>query len=161
QALRTAGVSASVIWTEDWRGGGDGDTGYALKENWHVDRSLYPDFEQVATDLHGMGYSWLTYNNTFIDSTAAVSSEAQAAGYPIKDSSGGSFTFTGVKFNPSTMLDLSNPVAVSWAKSVMTEGRTLGSDGWMADFAEWLPTDAVLASGESALAVHNRYTVDW
>ncbi|HEY5951864.1 MAG TPA: TIM-barrel domain-containing protein [Kofleriaceae bacterium] len=161
QSLRTNGVASSVIWTEDWRGGGDGSTGYALKENWRVDRSLYPDFEQVATDLHGMGYAWHTYHNTFIDSTADVYSEAIANGYPIKDDNGGSFSFTGVKFNPSTMLDLSNPASVTWAKSVMTEARALGSDGWMADFAEWLPTNAVLASGESALAVHNRYPVDW
>jgi alpha-glucosidase (family GH31 glycosyl hydrolase) len=161
QSLRTNGVASSVIWTEDWRGGGDGAIGYALKENWRVDRSLYPDFEQVANDLHGMGYAWHTYHNTFIDSTADVYGEATAAGYPIQDASGSSFTFTGVKFNPSTLLDLSNPAAVTWAKSVMTEARTLGSDGWMADFAEWLPADAQLASSEDALAVHNRYTVDW
>jgi hypothetical protein len=28
--LRAAGISSSVIWTEDWRGGGDTSTGYAL-----------------------------------------------------------------------------------------------------------------------------------
>ena len=72
QSLRTNGVSSSVIWTEDWRGGNEGSTGYTLKENWRVDRSLYPDFEQVSTDLHGMGYSWLTYHNTFNDSTADI-----------------------------------------------------------------------------------------
>ncbi len=161
QALRDAGIAASVIWTEDWRGGTDGSLGYALKENWRVDRTLYPDFEQVADDLHGMGFAWHTYHNTFIDSTADVYAEAVGAGYPIQAAAGGTFIFTGVKFNESTLLDLTNPAATTWAKSVMTEARTLGSDGWMADFAEWLPTDAVLASGEDALAVHNRYPVDW
>ncbi|HEX7096326.1 MAG TPA: TIM-barrel domain-containing protein, partial [Acidimicrobiales bacterium] len=161
QALRDNGVASSVIWTEDWRGGADGAFGYALAENWRVDRSLYPDFEQVADDLRSMGFAWHTYHNTFIDSTADVYAEAVAGGYPIQSAAGGPFIFTGVKFNDSTLLDLTNPAAVTWAKSVMTEARTLGSDGWMADFAEWLPTDAVLASGEDALAVHNRYTVDW
>lgn len=161
QALRDNGVASSVIWTEDWRGGADGAFGYALAENWRVDRTLYPDFEQVADDLRGMGFAWHTYHNTFIDSTADVYAEAVAGGYPIQSAAGGPFIFTGVKFNDSTLLDLTNPAAVTWAKSVMTEARTLGSDGWMADFAEWLPTDAVLASGEDALAVHNRYTVDW
>jgi sulfoquinovosidase len=161
QSLRTNGVSSSVIWTEDWRGGDEGATGYALKENWRVDRSLYPDFEQLATDLRGMGFAFHTYHNTFIDSTADVYGEAVGAGYPIRDGNGATFMFTGVKFNPSTMLDLSNPAAVTWAKSVMSEAIALGSDGWMADFAEWLPTNATLASGEDALAVHNLYTVDW
>jgi len=161
QKLRDSGISASVIWTEDWRGGGPSSTGYALEEDWRVDRTLYPDFEQLATDLHGMGYAFHTYHNTFIDSTADVHAEAIANGYAIEKEDGQAYSFTGVKFNPSTLLDLSNSAAVTWAKSVMSEAITLGSDGWMADFAEWLPHDAVLASGEDALAVHNRYPVDW
>ncbi len=161
QSLRANGVASSVIWTEDWRGGAQGDFGYALKENWRVDRSLYPDFEHVASDLHDMGFAWHTYHNTFIDSTADVYDEAVANGYSVQDGNGGAFVFSGVKFNPSTMLDLTNPAAVSWAKSVMSEAITLGSDGWMADFGEWQPHDVTLASGESALAVHNRYAVDW
>ena len=36
-----------------------------------------------------------------------------------------------------------------------------GQGGWMADFGEYLPFDAVLASGESAAAVHNRYPELW
>ncbi len=161
QSLRDNGVSSSVIWTEDWRGGENSSTGYALEENWRVDRSLYPDFEQLANDLRGMGFAFHTYHNTFIDSTADVYSEAVANGYPIQDGNGATFMFTGVKFNPSTLLDLSNPAAVTWAKSVMSEALALGSDGWMADFAEWLPHNATLASSEDALAVHNRYTVEW
>ncbi|MEO8705150.1 MAG: TIM-barrel domain-containing protein, partial [Kofleriaceae bacterium] len=161
QKLRANGIAASAIWTEDWRGGVDGALGYELEEDWRVDRTLYPDFEQLGTDLRGNGFAFLTYHNTFIDDTADVSAEAIAGGYPIKTRDGDIYRFTGVKFNPSTLLDLSNPAAVTWAKGVMSEVIPLGSDGWMADFAEWLPHDAVLASGESALAVHNRYPVDW
>jgi sulfoquinovosidase len=160
-ALRTAGVSSSVIWTEDWRGGGNSSTGYALHEDWKVDRALYPDFEALASDLHGMGFAFHTYHNTFIDQTADIYTEAVAGGYPIENADGTSYSFTGVKFTPSTLLDLTNPQAVSWAKDVMTQAITLGADGWMADFAEWLPTDATLFSGEDPMIAHNRYTVDW
>ena len=161
QKLRSLNISSSVIWTEDWRGGNFGATGYALEEDWNADPVLYPDFSTVASDLRGMGFAWHTYNNTFIDSSADVHAEAVAAGYSIKDANGAEYSFTGVKFNPSTMLDLTNPAAVAWAKGVMTEGYAAGADGWMADFAEWLPTDATLATGEDAMLVHNRYTVDW
>ena len=161
QALRTNGVASSVIWTEDWRGGGDGAFGYALHEDWRVDRAMYPDFEQVASDLHGMGFAFHTYHNTFVDSSADIYNEVVASGYAIEDGNGAPFHFTGVKFNPSTLLDLTNPVAVDWGKRVMREAIALGSDGWMADFAEWLPTDCVLASGEDPMLVHNRYPVDW
>jgi alpha-glucosidase len=161
QALRDNGVSSSVIWTEDWRGGAAGSDVYTLAENWRVDRTLYPDIEQLASDLHGEGFAFLVYNNTFLDSTGDVYQTALDGGYSIHDTTGASYTFTSVKFSPASLLDLSNADAVTWAKSVMTEGLTDGADGWMADYGEWLPTDAVLASGESALAVHNRYPVDW
>lgn len=160
-ALRTAGVAASVIWTEDWRGGEDSSFGYALHENWRVDRTMYPDFEQLADDLRANGFAFHTYHNTFIDDTADIRAEAEAAGYTIHDAAGAPYKFTGVKFNPSTLLDLSNPAAVAWAKDVMGEAITIGSDGWMADFAEWLPPDARLASGEDPMRAHNRYPVDW
>lgn len=157
--LRTTGVAASVIWTEDWRGGENTSLGYALHEDWRVDRTMYPDFEQLATDLRATGFAFHTYHNTFIDDTADIAGEATGAGYAIQRD--GTYKFTGVKFNQSTMLDLSNPAAVTWAKGVMGEAITIGSDGWMADFAEWLPTDVQLASGEDAALAHNRYPVDW
>jgi len=164
QQLRTAGVSASVIWTEDWRGGGDTSTGYALQENWQVSRALYPDFEQLASDLHGEGYQFLVYNNTFLDATGDVYAEATNAGYAIhvaNDPNNATYSFSGVTLGPSSMLDLTNPAAVSWASGVMGEAIALGADGWMADFGEWLPIDAQLASGASALLAHNHEPVAW
>ncbi len=157
---RAAGVAVSVIWSEDWRGGKDEGTGYSLDEDWHYDTTLYPDFPQLADDLHGLGFDFLTYNNTFVDSEADVFTEATTAGYTIhKD--GQPYTFDGVKFRSTTLLDLTNPTAVAWAKDVYKVGLAAGADGWMADYGEWLPTDAVLASGEDALLVHNRYPRDW
>jgi len=161
QALRDAGVAAGVIWTEDWRGGNDEGTGYVLEEDWRVDRDLYPDFEAVAADLATNGYQWLIYANTFLDESADVFDEAIDAGFTIHDDTGAPYLFTGVKFRDATLLDLTNPDAVVWAKQTFQEALELGADGWMADFGEWLPTDAVLASGEDAMLVHNRYPVDW
>ncbi len=159
--LRANGIASSAIWAEDWRGGSDGATGYALDEDWRIDRALYPDVEQLSAELRGQGFAFLTYHNTFIDESADIYEEATTAGYAIKDADGNPYEFTGITFKPSTLLDLTNTEGYAWAKGVMGEARTVGSDGWMADFAEWQPTDAVLASGEDALAVHNRYPVDW
>ncbi len=36
-----------------------------------------------------------------------------------------------------------------------------GFSGWMADFGEYLPTDAVLYSGESAELIHNTWPARW
>ena len=37
----------------------------------------------------------------------------------------------------------------------------IGIAGWMADFGEYLPTDASLADGSDAMAAHNRWPVLW
>jgi len=160
-ALRVDDVPSSVIWTEDWRGGNHEGTGYVLEEDWEVDRDLYPDFETLADDLHDLGYKFFTYNNTFLDSRVPAHDEAVAGDYTIHDKDGGVYLFTGVKFEDTTLLDLSNPDAVAWGKQKYRDGLELGADGWMADYAEWLPHDAVLASGEDAMARHNYYPVDF
>lgn len=162
--LRAADIPASVIWTEDWRGGNDqsgGAAGYVLEEDWRLDRTLYPNFEQLADHLHQNGFKFLTYANTFIDSESDVFNEALQLGHEIRRADGSPYLFTGVKFRDSSLLDLTSPAAVAWAKAVYTEAITAGSDGWMADFAEWLPTDAHLASGVNAVDYHNVYAVDW
>ena len=159
--VRQEDLAVAALWTEDWRGGEEEGGGYVLDEDWELDREQYPNFEALAGELHDEGYKFLVYHNPFLTSTAPVFDEAVAAGYPIRDSDGGPYLFEGVKFAPTTLLDLSNPEAWEWAKQKYLDSLELGADGYMADFAEWLPTDAVLASGESALMQHNLYPLDW
>ena len=159
--LRAQGVPSSVIWTEDWRGGEFDGTGYTLDEDWNVDRVTYPDFEDVADDLHSLGFKFLTYNNTFLTVGVDVWDEAETNGYTIQDKDGQPYIFMNAKFEDASLLDLSNPAAWDWAKEIYKAGLRLGSDGFMADFAEWLPTDAVLFSGEDAAAAHNVYPVEY
>ncbi|MEM9195411.1 MAG: TIM-barrel domain-containing protein [Myxococcota bacterium] len=160
-ALRTEGIPTSIIWTEDFRGGGDTGTGYGLEEDWRIDRDLYPDFEALADELHGLGFKFLTYNNTFLVTDVDVYDEAVSGGHVITKQDGSPFLFFGPTFEETTLVDLSSPTAVEWMKDIYREQTTAGADGWMADFAEWLPHDAVLASGEDALAAHNLYPVEY
>jgi alpha-glucosidase len=160
QKLRDQDVPASVIWTEDWRGGRADGLGYTLDEDWRVDRDLYPDFEQLADDLHDSGFKFLTYNNTFLSEGVDVWAEAVAGGYTIKNDQGQPYLFQSPKMENASLLDLSNPDARQWARGVYREGLLLGADGYMADYCEWLPTDAVLFSGEDAQAAHNLYPVE-
>lgn len=159
--LRDEGIAASVIWTEDWRGGAVGSTGFALEEDWRVDRDLYPDLEGLAEELEDLGFAFLTYQNSFIDQAADVYDEAVSGGYVVEDQDGGPYLFDGVRFEPTALLDLTSQDAVAWAQDVFRQGIAMGVDGWMADFAEWLPTDALLGGGADALGYHNRYPVDW
>jgi alpha-glucosidase len=66
-----------------------------------------------------------------------------------------------VRFKQTTLVDLSNPAARDWMAASMSAALALGMDGWMADYAEWLPADARLASGSDAEREHNLYPVEW
>jgi alpha-glucosidase len=158
-ALRDAGAPSSVIWTEDWRGGTFSGNNYTLNEEWDVDRTLYPDFEQVAQDLHAEGFKWLVYFNSFVEQDSAAWPETQPNGYLISQS-GAPYTFTDAKFNPASMVDLSQPAAFDWAVGKMSAAIALGADGWMGDYGEWLPADATLTGG-SGLDLHASYPVLW
>ncbi|HOX42603.1 MAG TPA: glycoside hydrolase family 31 protein [Myxococcota bacterium] len=157
--LRSEGVPCSAIWTEDWRGGTRSGDAYTLDEDWEVDRALYPDFEALAADLHAQGFKFLTYYNTFLDSEVGTYAEAVSLDHTIRDAAGAPYLFTSGKFTPTSLVDLSSPAAVAWTKQKHRDGLALGADGYMADFAEWLPPDAVLASGEDAALAHNLYPV--
>lgn len=159
--LRAEGVASSVIWTEDWRGGNDEDFGYTLEEDWEVDRELYPDFETLADELHAEGFKFFIYHNSFLDAEVPAYDEAVAGGYTIENADGEPYLFDGVKFRETTLLDLSNPDAVAWGTQKYRDSLELGADGYMADFAEWLPHDAVLHSGADPLAAHNLYPVEF
>jgi len=159
-ALRAAGAPSSVIWTEDWAGGSFTGDDYSLNEEWDVDRTLYPDFEQVASDLHGEGFKWLVYFNSFVEKQSAAWPETQPNGYLIGAPDGGTYTFTDAKLLGASLVDLSQPAAVAWAVGKMQAALTLGADGWMGDFGEWLPTDATLTGG-SGLDLHNTYPLLW
>ncbi len=159
--LRAEGIATSAIWTEDFRGGVQGGLGYALDEDWRFDAVLYPNIDQLAARLHSQGFAFLTYANTFLDIEGDVYKEATSSGYAIKDAAGAPFMFDSVTFRKSTLLDLTNPAGVTWAKGVLGEMLRDGADGWMADFAEWLPHEAKTASGVSGMIEHNRYPVQW
>ncbi len=158
--LREKGAPSSVIWTEDWRGGGPDPVvpdGYTLKERFDVDRELYPDFEAIANELHASGFKWLVYFNPFLAKDLPNWNELQ--GYAIKKN-GAPYIFGNASLKDSSMLDLTSPPARDWVVEKMKTVLTLGADGWMGDFSEWLPTDAEIANG-NALETHNRYPLLW
>jgi alpha-glucosidase (family GH31 glycosyl hydrolase) len=158
--LRDAGAPSSVIWTEDWRGGEWNGDRYSLVEEWDLDRTLYPDFEAVARDLHADGFKWLLYFNPFVQTTTRAWPETAPNGLLVRKSDGSPYTFGNAKFEDASLVDLSDPRGKAWAVAKMKAAIALGADGWMGDYAEWLPTDATLTGG-SGLDLHNRYPVLW
>lgn len=155
--LREHRIPSGALWTEDFRGGAFYGDSYRLHEEWDVDRELYPDVEGLARKLHAQGFRFLAYHNTFLTSDTRVLEEARAAGVVLQHPAGGEYTFTGVKFSDTALVDLTHPGAEAFVVDRLAKLISYGFDGWMADYAEWQPADAVLADGGSAEAFHNVY----
>ncbi|GAB4301106.1 MAG: hypothetical protein Kow0090_16670 [Myxococcota bacterium] len=158
--LREKGIPTSVIWTEDWRGAEWRGDNYVLKEEWELDREIYPDFEELAEELHSLGFKFLVYFNTFVYKGTKSWDETADKGYLIKDKRGNPYIFSGAKMEDTSLIDLSNPDARKWALSKLTAAIALGADGWMGDYAEWMPTDAYTYEGDG-LSQHNIHPVQW
>lgn len=163
--LRDNDIPSSAIWSEDWRGGEDSGDLYRLDEDWRLDRDVYPDFEELAAELQAMGFAPQVYFNTFVTQSGDVFDEITENGYAILHEEGGPYMFDGAdrNFSPTALLDLTNEDAVRYMREEHLEvALELGSMGWMADYAEWMPVQgAKLASGEDPAVLHNEYPVLW
>ena len=76
-ALRGAGATSSVIWTEDWKGAEKTAYGYHLTTDWDLDESLYPDASELDAELEAAGFKWLAYFSPFVGQESDNWKEAQ------------------------------------------------------------------------------------
>ncbi|GDX81914.1 hypothetical protein LBMAG42_37250 [Deltaproteobacteria bacterium] len=156
--LREAGASATVIWSEDWRGGEELAFGYHPRPEWAVDETLYPDPSGIDASLEALGFKWMAYFAPFlVEDTAAWD---EAIDFAIRDDKGEAYTFLGPSLETSTTIDLTDSAAYDWAVSKMEACADIGFDGWMTDYGEWLPTDAELAKGNAEVD-HAAWPVLW
>lgn len=173
EALRARGTPIAAFWIQDWVGQRTTSFGKQLWWSWTLDEDHYPGWDELVADLGREGIAVLTYVNPFLVDVGAAAggvggdrrnlfAEAEAAGYLVKEPGGAPYMIPNTDFSAG-LLDLSNPAAAAWFKASVLEGEVIarGARGWMADFGEALPYDAVLASGEPAASYHNRYPVEW
>lgn len=160
--LREAGVPSSAIWSEDWIGGEQSNAGYRLSYAWAWDPETYPDLPGDVAWLHGQGFAFLAYFNTFVPQPTAMYAEGIEGDYLVKDDAGEVITFQDPAFRPAALIDLTNAEARSWMmRYKRLAADSYGIDGWMADFSEWLPVEARMADGRDGWAAHNTYPLDY
>src|SRR5699024_1171728 len=144
------------------------DFGDRLWWNWVLDRERYPGWEDMVAALGARGIRVLTYVSAFlvdpsdkpVPASRNLFAEAESSGFLVRHPSGGPYLLDQGGFS-AALVDLTNPAAVAWFRDVIAdEVAGVGADGWMADFGEGLPFDAVLHSGTPA-EWHNRWPVAW
>eukprot|EP00602_Paraphysomonas_sp_CaronLab_P004374 CAMPEP_0185032268 /NCGR_PEP_ID=MMETSP1103-20130426/20220_1 /TAXON_ID=36769 /ORGANISM="Paraphysomonas bandaiensis, Strain Caron Lab Isolate" /LENGTH=825 /DNA_ID=CAMNT_0027568097 /DNA_START=78 /DNA_END=2555 /DNA_ORIENTATION=- len=164
------GVPLTGVWIQDWVGLRHAYDGDRLVWNWELDTDYYYGWNDLLEEWKKSDVRVLTYVNPFFSSPVNISSgyrhnyyeEGVSKGYFVHDQYGDSYVLHSGSID-FCMVDLSNPDARIWMKDILKNEmiRKSGSSGWMADFGEYLPFDAVLFSGEDAASYHNRYPEEW
>jgi alpha-glucosidase len=168
ERLEALDTPLAAFWLQDWVGQRQTFFGSQLWWNWELDRELYPEWESLVERLEEAGARTLLYLSPFLADAADKPNarrnlfrEAAESGYLVRDRAGEPYMVEITDFS-AALLDLTNPEARAWIKEIIRETLLgLGASGWMADFGEGLPYDAVLTSGESAASYHNRYAEEW
>jgi len=184
-ALEAADIPVTAMWVQDWGGhrrnfdGGDG-----VQYRWAPDEVCneldangvpipkdvcYPDIAGMVAGLHARGYKFLAYANPFLvtDLDARFSpnhfAQMDAAGLLMKNPAGATNVFFGANIpQRDGHADLTLPAAREYIKDALRKMvRDYGFDGWMADFSEWTPLDAVVSDGTDAIEVRNTYPTQW
>ncbi len=161
EKARAAGVPAAGIWAQDWQGINMTSFGQRLRWNWVWDQDRYPGLDKEIRALKGEGVRFLGYINPYVGAGMSLFNEAAAEGYLAKDSRGADYLVDFGEFDAG-IVDLTNPRAFDWYKGVIKKNLIdFGLSGWMADFGEYLPTDAFLHSGLNAERAHNEWPALW
>lgn len=161
RTAKEAGVPVAGIWAQDWEGIRITSFGQRLRWNWLWDTERYPRLDEKIPQWKREGVRFLGYINPYVLKDHSLYQEALEKGFLALNTLGGPYLVDFGEFDAG-IVDLTNPEAYSWYRDIIKRNLIeFGLSGWMADFGEYLPTDAVLHSGESAELLHNRWPALW
>jgi sulfoquinovosidase len=169
EELEALGTPVAALWLQDWVGQRETSFGTQLWWNWELDENHYRGWRELGADLEDEGVRLMTYIGPWVADDVAekenhrrdLFEEAARSGYLVKNENGEPYTVKTTDFS-AAFVDLTNPQARTWIKDVVKEELLgNGASGWMADFGEGLPYDAVLFSGADPKSYHNRYAEEW
>jgi alpha-glucosidase (family GH31 glycosyl hydrolase) len=169
ERLDALDTPVAALWLQDWVGQRRTSFGTQLWWNWELDEDHYPDWNLLRVKLEERDVRLMTYVNPLLADDVAnkenyrrnLFAEAERNGYLVENGSGEPYRILTTDFSVG-FVDLTNPEARAWMESVIKEELLgNGASGWMADFGEGLPYDAVLSSGADPKSYHNRYAEEW
>ena len=162
-------AAVAAIWNQTWSGVSKTFIGEQVLWNWVQNPHYHPGWDNYVAELAALDIRVMCYINPMFRDLPEDAGEVKNLfqeglenGHYVRNQAGDSYLLEITAFEVG-MLDLTNPKAVAWMKDIIKIEmmQNAGCSGWMADFAEALPFDAVLHSGISAAAYHNLYPVEW
>ena len=160
--LDMSGIPYSAVWVQDWTGIRPNlDGGFGVEYRWRTDTELYPDLPGLVAYLHANGKRFLGYANPFIDPDLDHFEDMSSGDMLLKNADGEDY----VALAPNVLSAHPDFTAPQTEAYVQAELRAMvqdiGMDGWMADFGEWAPLDAVVADGSDPIAYHETFPLRW
>lgn len=135
---------------------------------WYKER--VPDPEALISGLKRLGYRLCVWEYPYISVKSPLYQVAAQNGFFLKDSNGEPYVFEWdpLGFNqylsllsPSSIVDLTNPAAAEWYKSLHIPLLDQGVDVFKTDFGEQVPEDCYTFDGRSGREVHNEFAVTY
>jgi alpha-glucosidase len=168
ERLKALDTPISGFWLQDWVGQRETSFGTQLWWNWELDEDHYPGWDALEERLAEKGVRLMTYVGPWLADAAKkenhrrnLFAEAARKGYLVKNREDKPYRIPTTDFS-AALVDLTNPEARTWIKAIIKDELIgTGASGWMADFGEGLPYDAVLFSGADPKSYHNRYAEEW
>ena len=170
ERLTSAKVPVSALWIRDWTGSSPADGEKKVVLNWQLDRSHYPDWDELREKLAQNGARVCLCISPLLASDlgtlddprpSELYREAYERGYLVKRA-GVPLTLMNSSVH-TAMIDLSNPDARAWMKDLINRELIdiAQASGWAADSGEALPLDAELFDGGDPKAWQNQYPEEW
>jgi len=155
------GVPVCGVWCQDWCGKKVTAAGSQVYWNWSQDKVRYPNLKEEIAKLKEKGVRFLGYINPYLVKDGPMYNECKEKGYLVKNKDGDIYHIKSTTFY-AAMMDLTNEGMVQYLKETIIKENMLdlGIDGYMADFGEYLPFDAVLHNGD-AKELHNIWPTIW
>lgn len=155
------GINVSGVWCQDWVGKKMTSFGKRLRWRWQKDENTYPDLEDLIKELDKEGIKYLAYINPYLLEGTELFDYASKNGYFVKRENGEDYIADFGEFFCGS-IDFTNNYAMKWYKSIIKKNMIdIGIAGWMADFGEYIPVDAIFSNGKTGEEMHNRYPALW
>ncbi len=156
-----AGAKVSALWCEDWAGVRQTSFGTRLFWDWHWNADRYPGLPGRIAALAARGIRFMGYASPYLCDDGTLFPEAEALGLFAKNPDGSTYHVDFGEFSCG-VVDFTKEEARRWFADRILRGNMIGigMSGWMADFGEYLPIDAILADGDAKL-LHNAWPPIW
>ncbi|WP_281165455.1 alpha-glucosidase [Liquorilactobacillus sicerae] len=158
--LKSHHVQISGVWCQDWPGVRQTSFGKRVFWNWQENPMLYPNLNKQNQQLEAQKIKFLAYINPYLAVDGKLYQTA-SPDYFVKTATKEIYLIDFGEFECATV-DLTNPKAFEWFKSVIIKNLIeKGCSGWMADFGEYLPSDASLFDQSDPKEAHNKWPLLW